>query len=256
MKVIRMNIKRLQHRRDFGHGMLHMQEVPWGAVLNWDGKDGQDFEKTNDVFEAGIIDGFGHMQDYIHRKADTWANISVAAVHWDSMRILRYLVTIWEPAIIMHDDVFFTKHYTQYLELYTYARAIAEKDNTALKFVSLLYNPELAWEGEMMPLDIVPPENILNRGIPSNGTDLAYIVTPEGAEWLLAHWALPKVNPILEVAWRDFIRRGLDLSGVYTVAKPKEWIGHIDFAIMPSAIYANEACTESIRPIAQTRTED
>ena len=254
MKVIRLNIERLQFRRDFVGGILFNQGVPFEKMKVWKGKDAADYEKTYQVFEAAIEDGFGHFQRYLDIRTDDWLPIGTACQHWDVCRILRYIKTIGEAVIYLHDDQCLPKHYEAYLKLFEDAARIAIRDQTELKYVSLSYcgQPEMQYISE---IDIVEPEKYLMRGTPACGTDLGAIITPAGASWLLETYANHDIHPILECGFETITKLGIDLGGVYTIVEDGAWLHGVPFEVAPSNLYTDPTCATPRIPVEKTRRD-
>ena len=254
MKVIRLNIERLQFRRDFIGGILFNQGVPFEKMKIWKGKDAEDYEKTYQVFEAAIEDGFGHFQRYIDMNTDDWLPIGTACQHWDVCRICRYIKTVGEPVIYLHDDQCLPKGYEAYLKLFEDATRIAARDQTDLKYISLSYcgQPDMQYVSE---IDIVEPEKYLMRGTPACGTDLGAIITPAGASWLLETYAHHDIHPILECGFETMTKKGIDLGGIYTVVADGEWLHGVPFEIAPSNLYTDPTCATPRISVERTRRD-
>lgn len=239
-------------------GMLYMQSVPLNEMEVWKGVDADDFEKTFDVFEDAIKNGFRHFQKYIDSDTDDWLNIGAACQHYDFCRILRYIQTIDAPVIYLHDNQYFPKHYQAYLDLYKYTLGIADRDNTELKYLALDWSRSRHFIAAS-DLDAVAPENTIIRGIPGVGADVGAIITPSGARWLLKTYDDSYmfrdlyVHPILECTFEDLITKQMDMSGVYAVAADGKWLHSIPADIAPSNIYADESCSVPRRPLRETR---
>ena len=256
MKIIRLNIPRLQFRRDFVGGILFGREFPLEETIVWKGQDAADYEKTYQVFEDAVKDGFGHFQRYLDVRTDDWLPIATACQHWDVCRILRYIKTINEAVIYLHDDQYLPKHYEAYLKLFDYAADIAIKDQTELKYVALCYSnqPDMQY---IDAYDIVEPERTLMRGIPACGTDLGAIITPAGARWLLEAYGQHDIHPILECSFKSMIEKEMDLSGFYTIVDEGTWMHGLPFEIAPSNLYTDPTCATPRIPVERTkRTHD
>ena len=252
MKIIRLNIPRLQFRRDFVAGILFGRDVPLEKMIVWEGRDAAAYEKTYQVFEDAVKDGFSHFQRYLDMNTDDWLPIGTACQHWDVCRICRYIQTINETVIYLHDDQYLLKPYNAYLELFDDAARTAIKDQTALKYVALSYSnqPDMQY---ICHYDIVDPERLLMRGIPSCGTDLGAIITPAGASWLLDTYTENDIHPILECSFQTMIEKEIDLSGFYTIVDEGAWLHGIPFEIAPSNLYMDPTCETPRIPVERTR---
>lgn len=252
MKVIRLNIPRLQFRRDFVGGILFNQGVPFEKIVVWHGKDAADYEKTYHVFEDAIMDGFSHFQRYLDLRTDDWLPIGPACQHWDVCRICRYIKTIDETVIYLHDDQCLPKGYEAYLKLFEDATRIAVRDQAELKYISLSYCglPEMQYVSHH---DIVEPEKYLMRGTPACGTDLGAIITPTGARWLLETYEHHDIHPILECGFETMTKKGIDLGGVYTIVEDGAWLHGMPFEIAPSNLYTDPTCQTPRIPVERTQ---
>ena len=252
MKIIMLNIPRLQFRRDFVAGLLFSRFVPIEQMIVWKGRDADDYEKTYQVFEDAIKDGFRHFQRYLDMNTDDWLSMGAACQHWDLCRIFRYIQTINESCIYLHDDRYLPKHYNAYLKLFDYAASVAIGDQTELKYIALDYsiNPDRQF---ISHYDIVEPEKHLMRGIPSVGTDVGAIITPAGASWLLDIYAENDIHPLLECSFESMIEKGIDLSGVYTVANEGSWLYGVPYEIAPSNLHTDQTCQTPRIPVERTR---
>ena len=266
MKIIRMNLMRHQTRRDFGNGALVAKGVDYKNIIVWEGKDNLPYKKTFELYEDAIQDGFVHFQNMLEVGADDWMPITHASHHWNWCRILRYIATeLRKSAIVMLDDIYFSKSFQDVIDVRDYAEEMAEKDKTPLKIVGLNYNDEPPPKHWVKGSKLILPEKRLFRGIPSNACDTALIITPLGAKWLLAEWMrlaidYNRFNPILENLYTlEFPQFDVDMfSGIYCVARP-EFILFMSSTIAPSVMHVEtEAGTDfdrHIRPVEETRRE-
>ena len=267
MKIIRMNLPRHQARKDFGNGALVAMGVPYDDIIIWEGKDNLPYEKTYQLYEDALKDGFPHFQGMLDNYVDEWMSIAHASQHWNWCRILRYIATEHgEPAIVLLDDIFFAKPIFEILGLYRHACEMAVADGTPLKF--LAYNYHADAEPVLVNSDAkrIPPHFLLFRGIPANAVDAACLLTPEGADWLLAEWMRVGVEygaytGVLEELFVRVFPKYEDVdmvSGIYCVGTPD----YIRF--MPKEVAPSTICVETkagtdfdayLRPVEDTRRE-
>ncbi len=259
-----MNLLRHQTRRDFGNGALVAMDVPYEEIVVWEGKDAFSYEKTYQLYEDAVADGFVHFQYMLTDYADDWMPIAFASHHWNWCRILRYIATeLCETAIVLLDDIYFSKRFEVMIDIRDYAEQMAAHDETPLKIVGLNYNDRAKPEFRVPNAKLIPPDNRLFRGIPSNAFDTASIITPLGAEWLLEEWVRLGTeyhiySPILEHTYTvEFRRFGVDIfSGIYCVGRP-EFICYMNKSVAPSTMHVETDTgtdfSRYIRPAKETQ---
>ena len=241
MKVIRMNLERHHTRRDFINGALVAMGFKYEDIFVWKAKDNFSYEKTYQLYEDAVRDGFPHFQIMLDTYMDDKVPISFASQHWNWCRILRHIANESDdPVIVLLDKFYFQVGPEKIEKLLDAAQNTAAAEKVPLKFVALDYDSRP--KHIKSPVELVPPENIFIRGIPSYAVDKASIITPIGADWLLTEWMKSAEPPFgrfsasLEHALYKKMCHFVDLSGVYTVAHPRI-IKPMPGSLAPSAMH-------------------
>lgn len=259
MKIIQFSIPRLIKRQESQRTHLIKQGVPPDCIEVFNGPDNRDYAKTRDIFEAVVADGFSHYQRYLDDKYDEWMSAAIAAQMWGYCKLFRCIIEKGETCLVIHDDWVLVKKYEDFLSIRAHAEQVADREKTLLKFIALhhTHRREDMW---ITPVPIAP-EGILVQGIFSMGADVAFIITPIGANWILENWTLPYMHPTLECVFKVFmtemktLREAFDTSGIYSIAEIGNVLSNPDD--FKSEIFTDtphgRAGREFWRPIEETR---
>lgn len=258
MKLIQFSIPRLRARQDEQRKNLIEKGVPEADIEVFEGPDGRDYTKTIEVFEKVVADGFSHYQAYIDKRYDNWMALSIAAQMWGYLKLFRDISRRDAPVMVIHDDWLLKKPYEAFICFRDHAVSVSEHEQVALKYIAL-HHTHLREDMWIAPVDI-PPERILVRGVLSMGADIAFIISPAGASWLLENWSLPDMHPTLECVWEVFMTEAkdfdeeFDITGIYSTKD----IGNVESSPnYKSEIFtdtdAGRAGKEHLIPISQTR---
>lgn len=258
MKIIRLNLERHHTRKDFGNGALVAMRFRFEDIIIWKGKDNLPYQKTYQLYEDAVQDGFPHFQHLLDTHADNKMPITFASQHWNWCRILRHIANDHdEPVVVLLDTFFLNVGPKTIVNILNDAQTAAATDKVLLKFVALNYD-----KTAIKNLEFVPPDNRFIRGTPSYAVDACSIISPIGAEFLLEKWAecttLRKSFPgTLEHAmFKNFPLLNVDFSGIYTVADPI-YVRPIPRILIPSSMHIlknrRRTSEESVRSVEETR---
>lgn len=163
-------------------GALRAKGVPLSKIHIWRANDDQDYEKTRHVCEAAIADGFPEFQVRLDNGQHNVGNIAHLTQSWNYCRFFRHLIDEQKTALLTHDDAMFGPEMT-YEVLNEMVNCLQNRDEVFRYFT--LWMRWLDSEERSDPKPI--PENPhVTRGIYIKGCDIAQVITPQGAEFLLA----------------------------------------------------------------------
>ena len=261
MKVIQFSIPRLKARVEAQRPHLIEKGVPPDLIEVFYGPDGNDYEKTYHIFESMVAEGFSHVQTWIDHKYDNWIGSSQTTQQWAYLRLLKYIIEKGETCLVIHDDWLIQegRNYADFINIKEHAEQVAEREKTTLKYIAF-HHTHLR-EDMFYPPNEIKPESILFRGVVSAGADIAFIITPAGAEWLLDNWTIINIHPVLECVFEVFmtewktIDSPFDINGIYSVNDLNYVISNSDFkSTIFSTVDAKSVYdgTKPLRPISET----
>ena len=252
MKIIRLNLKRHQTRKDFGNGALVAMGFHFDDIIVWEAKDNLPYHKTFMLMEDAIRDGFPHFQILLDTDRDSNISIMDMSYHWNWCRMLRHIASGTEPVIAMLDDYYFCVRPNVVQQCFVDANDIALSEGVPLKYVALEYS-----KTSTKPIEYVASNDNFIIGISSSGGDKAAIITPPGADYLLREWTTPPFKdffPSMEVLLVN--HNFEEPSGVYTNAL--KFICNLPGTLNPSSLQQESELGDdgSPRSIIETRRED
>lgn len=260
MKVIQFSIPRLKARVEAQRPHLIEKGVPPDLIEVFYGPDGNAYEKTYHIFESMVAEGFSHVQIWIDHKYDKWIGASQIAQQWGYLRLLKYIIEKGDTCMVIHDDwlIHSDRSYAEFINIKEHAEQVAEREKTTLKYIAL-HHTHLR-EDMFYPLKEIKPEGILIRGVVSMGADVAFIISPAGAAWLLEHWTMSHMHPILECIFKTFmteqktIDSHFDISGIYSVSDIGYVMSNLNFTstIFNTGGRVEHDGSKPLRPISET----
>ena len=208
-EVVILNLPRCADRKDYCVSKLIERGTPPNKIRVWEAKDDMDYEKTSQVCEAAITDGFPHLGELLDRGKHNSRPIAIVAQSWNYLRMFREYSQSDKTIVFLHDDWYFKKPYDfEYVEgIVKYGMNL--DDN--LKYISLWYSNK-----DDRVVDGIPPEKLLARGFVGFCHDVAMVLTPAGAETIMNLW-INQFSLPLESFFYSLI--STSMPGFYTSVK-------------------------------------
>ena len=190
-----LNLPRVTHRLTLCRQELYARGIPIEKIHTWVANDDRDYEKTHQVCEAAIADGFPKYQSFLDRGEHNRQNIAIFTQSWNYCRFFRHLKDEQKPALLIHDDMRLIQRVP--VELYGDLNKIVDflqNQDEIFYFLAL-------WPWYKEAGDVVLENPHILRGIYRSGADLAQVITPQGAELLLSRFEgyyPPRLESFLE----------------------------------------------------------
>ena len=177
-----LNVPREVKRRYVTEGALRAKGVPSSKINVWKANDDIDYEKTRQVCEAAIADGFPEFQVRLDNGQHNKKGIVHVTQSWNYCRFFRHLMDKQKTALLIHDDVMFGEKMT-YSVLNEMVGCLHNRDE-----IFRYWTLWIRWFESKENINPKPiPENSnITRGIYNKGCDMAQVITPTGAEFLLS----------------------------------------------------------------------
>ena len=207
-----LNLPREMKRRYMTEGALRAKGVPPSKIHIWEANDDKNYEKTREVCDAAIADGFPQYQSFLDKGQHNACNIAHLTQSWNWCRFFRHLIDEQKTAMLIQDDVMLGDQMT-YQALNEMVECLSDQDKIFYYFTLWI-----RWFGRRKKFNpkLVPENPHIIQGIYSKGCDMAQVITPEGAELLLSRFE-GYFYPVLE----DLIFDNLDLkhhAGFYALS--------------------------------------
>lgn len=190
-------------------GALRAKGTPVYRIQVWEAQDDLNYKKTREVCEAAIADGFPQYQSFLDEEQHNACNIAHLTQSWNYCRFFRHLIDEQKTALLIHDDVMFGEGMT-YSVLNEMVDYLHDTDELFRYFTLWI-----RWFGVKDKINPKPTsENpYISKNIYSKGCDMAQVITPLGAEFLLAKFE-GYFYPMLEDLIFDQLNRRV---GFYTL---------------------------------------
>lgn len=204
-----LNLPREMKRRYMTEGALRAKGVPSSKIHIWEANDDQDYEKTRQVCEAAIADGFPQYQSFLDKGQHNACNIAHLTQSWNWCRFFRHLIEEQKTALLIQDDVMLGPKMT-YEVLNKMVDCLQDR-NKIFHYFTLW----IRWfknKGKINPKPIME-NHYITRGVYSKGCDMAQVITPQGADSLLSKFE-GYFYPVLEDLVFDQLKHQ---DGFYTL---------------------------------------
>lgn len=247
-----LNLPRDTYRYNLCYKNLCAKGVPIQRIHTWVANDDRDYEKTRQVCEAAIADGFLKYQSFLDRgEHDQW-NIAIFAQSWNYCRFFRHLIDEQKTALLIHDDVGFGNEMT-YEILNEMVECLQNRDEV-FRYLTL-------WAfGDKRKKDyaFVPENPHIVRGIYYYGCDMAQVITPQGAALLLSKFEgyfPPQLEDFILKDWHQAV----GFYAIYAINEESplrcQNIIHYRSNIFIENVdhYSTDVNAQYIRPIETTR---
>ena len=175
-----LNLPRDTHRLTLCHKELCARGIPAEKIHTWVANDDRDYEKTRQVCEAAIADGFPKYQSFLDRGEHNKRNIAIFTQSWNYCRFFRHLIEIQKDAVLIHDDMKFSPRMT-YASLNEVIDFLHNRDEPFYFLTLRVFNTD----SERIE---VPENPDITYGIYNSSSDTAQVITLEGAEFLLSEF--------------------------------------------------------------------
>ena len=190
-KAIVLNLSRYRYRKNTMRGALRMLGWDDERITFWLSKDGIHYggddnpPLTANVALAAIGDGFRFFKKLFYNRDGTpkqhlTSDLQLTAQSWNYCRVLRHIIETGETCLIIHDDLV---PRAEYRELCLLVKELQhEGPFKFLQYQWFMTEPMIAHYGyPRVQMTLVPG---VSKGILGAG-DKIWIVSPEGARWLL-----------------------------------------------------------------------
>ena len=191
-----LNLPRETHRFSLCHKELCARGIPTEKIHTWVANDDRDYEKTRQVCEAAIADGFPKYQSFLDKGQHNEEGIAIFTQSWNYCRFFRHLIETQKDAVLIHDDMKFDPGMT-YATLNEVIDFLHNRDEP-FYFLTLRMRKDLSMELE--PEFGTENRFVLNGiNIHSPSPDTAFVITPQGAELLseFEGWFPPRLERCL-----------------------------------------------------------
>ena len=178
-----LNLPRDTHRFDLCYKDLCAKGVPTEKIHTWVANDDRDYEKTREVCEAAIADGFSEFQRFLDRDQHNKYNIAIFTQSWNYCRFFRHLIDEQKTALLIHDDVMLGDEMT-YQVLNEMVECLHNRDEIFRYFTLWRF-----WGKERFDPKPISENLCIAQGVCTSGSDMAQVITPLGAEFLLENFA-------------------------------------------------------------------
>ena len=192
-----LNLPRATHRLTLCREELCAKGIPIEKIHTWVANDDRDYGKTRQVCEAAIADGFPKYQSFLDKGQHNKEGIAIFTQSWNYCRFFRHLIEIQKDAVLIHDDMKFDQGMT-YASLNEVIDFLHNKDEP-FYFLTLRMRKELSME---LAREFSTENRFVLKGIDihSPSPDTAFMITPQGAEFLLSEfegWFPPRLERCL-----------------------------------------------------------
>lgn len=241
-----LNLRAEEKRRYMCEGALFAMQTPFDRLKHWSAIDDLNYQKTRDVLEDAIADGFPAFQSYLDKGQQNEYNITVYTQMWNYCRFWRYLVELGETAMIIQDD---RRICTPYPALQKIVQDLREFD-PKFQFLSL-WCKHFAMNAADFPIRWISEGSPIAYGIFEGGADTGHIVTPKGAEWLIDN-VIGFFPPRVEYAVRALCHKN---AHFYTLADEDVNLDHLvpdNRAYLPGRILNSKSSDGLVRSIHTT----
>ena len=177
-----LNLPRATHRFESCSKELRAREIPVESIHTWVANDDMDYEKTREVCEAAIADGFPKYQSFLDKGQQNACNIAHLTQSWNWCRFFRHLIEAQKTALFIQDDVMLGPEMT-YQVLNEMVDCLHDRNGIFLYFT--LWIRWFNSRASINPKPLMENPHI-TRGIYSKGCDMAQVITPQGAAFLLS----------------------------------------------------------------------
>ena len=180
-EVVILNLPRCTDRKDYCVSKLIERGTPPNKIRVWEAKDDMDYEKTRQVCEAAIADGFSHFGELLDRGKHNLRPIAIITQAWNNLRMFREYSQSDKTIVFLQDDWHFREPH-EFGDVEDIVRYSMNLDAN-LKYISLWYSNK-----DDRVVDGIPPEKLLTRGFVGFCHDVAMVLTPAGAETIMNLW--------------------------------------------------------------------
>ena len=204
-----LNLPREIKRRYVTEGGLLAKGVPLSKVNVWVANDDRDYEKTRQVCEAAIADGFPEFQVHLDHGWHNDYNIGLLTQTWNYCRFFRYLADIDETVLLIHDEM---KLGMEFNHLVGMTAELQGRDPHFMYLTLWMQYPNK----ERLPLCTLKENSKIARGLYEWGTDMAQIMNSKCARLFSD---LPSYYPARFEQYVSDVH--CDTTGFYTLVNKK-----------------------------------
>ena len=245
-----LNLRAEEKRRYMCEGALFAMQTPFHRLKQWVAIDDLNYQKTRDVLEDAIADGFPAFQSYLEKGQHNQYNITLYTQTWNYCRFWRHVVELGETVMIIQDD---RKICTPYPALQEIVQDLSQFD-PEFQFISLWCKQE-TMEEEDFPIRWISEGSPIAYGIFEGGACAGHIVTPKGAQWLIEN-VVGYFPPRVEYAVRALAHKK---EHFYTLADERVNLDHLvpdkrDY--LPGRIIDGKSADGLVRSIESTSDKE
>ena len=176
-----LSLNRRQDKRWSWLGAMSAMGTPDYILKVWEGTDGMVYECREHLINEAIENGFDFYQKYYDDPDVPWFPLGDMALRYSLDRFMRHLIERYQCAAIFMDE------FAINVPFYYLENAVLHLSETQPNFKGLilrhLYEPS---EGDIRTPDPIAIGNSLCRGTYGTCGDWGQVLTPQGAEMLLA----------------------------------------------------------------------
>ena len=190
-----LNLPRSTHRLTLCREELCARGIPIEKIHTWVANDDWNYEKTRQVCEAAIADGFPKYQSFLDKGQHNKEGIAIFTQSWNYCRFFRHLIETQKDAVLIHDDMKFDLGMT-YESLNEVTDFLHSRDEL-FYFLSLRIDQKIHTK---LTREFGTEHRFVFNGVHRNNRspDTAFVITPQGAELLLSEFE-GRFPPRLEV---------------------------------------------------------